>query len=113
VISVGPADTLATAFQRMRGAEVSQLPVLRDGKLLGIVDESDLLMRVHGDPKAFDTAVSGAMATQVETVTPDAGLAAVRAILERGLVVLIADGERFYGMITRFDLLNHLRRSLA
>ena len=113
VISVGPADTLATAFQRMRGAEVSQLPVLRDGKLLGIVDESDLLMRVHGDPKAFDTAVSGAMATQVETVTPDAGLAAVRAILERGLVALVADGERFYGMITRFDLLNHLRRSLA
>ena len=53
------------------------------------------------------------MATQVETVTPDAGLAAVRAILERGLVVLVADGERFYGMITRFDLLNHLRRSLA
>ena len=113
VVSVGPEDTLATAFQRMRGAEVSQLPVLRDGKLLGIVDESDLLMRVHDDPKVFNTTVAGAMTRQVETVKPDAGLAAVQALLERGLVVLVADGERFYGMITRFDLLNHLRRSLA
>ena len=113
MISVGPDDTLTTAFQRMRGAEVSQLPVLREGKLLGIVDESDLLMRVHDDPKVFATTVAHAMTRQVETVKPDASLATVQSILERGLVVLVADGERFYGMITRFDLLNHLRRSLA
>lgn len=31
VISVGPDDTLLTAFQRMRLADVSQLPVLDDG----------------------------------------------------------------------------------
>jgi cystathionine beta-synthase len=113
VVSVGPQDTLATAFQRMRGAEVSQLPVLQDGRLLGIIDESDLLMRVHDGARDFNASVSEAMTTQVETVTPDAGLQAVQSILERGLVVLVAEGDQFYGMITRFDLLNHLRRSLA
>ena len=37
VVSVGPDDTLDTAFKRMRGADVSQLPVLQDGRLVGIL----------------------------------------------------------------------------
>ena len=45
VISVGPDDTLLTAFQRMRLADVSQLPVLDDGKLVGVIDESDIPAR--------------------------------------------------------------------
>src|SRR4029453_8299858 len=46
VISVGPDDTLLTAFQRMRLADVSQLPVLDEARLVGVLDESDLLLRV-------------------------------------------------------------------
>src|SRR5205807_629473 len=48
VISIGPTDTLLTAFKRMRGADVSQLPVVdQDGRALGIIDESDVLVKVH------------------------------------------------------------------
>ncbi len=54
-----------------------------------------------------------AMTQALETLRPDAGLPALRAVLDRGLVAIIADDERFHGLVTRFDLLNHLRRSLA
>ncbi|HSW24707.1 MAG TPA: pyridoxal-phosphate dependent enzyme, partial [Burkholderiaceae bacterium] len=47
VVSVGPQDTLLTTFQRMRLADMQQLPVLENGRLVGVVDESDLLLRVH------------------------------------------------------------------
>ena len=40
---VGPDDSLLTAYGRMRRGDVSQLPVLDDGKLVGIIDESDIL----------------------------------------------------------------------
>ena len=33
--------------------------------------------------------------------------------LDRGLVAIVADASGFHGLITRFDLLNHLRRKLA
>jgi len=33
--------------------------------------------------------------------------------LDRGLVAIIAEGDAFYGLITRFDLLNHLRKKAA
>jgi cystathionine beta-synthase len=49
----------------------------------------------------------------VETLAPDAGFAALTGTLKQGLVAVIADKDRFYGLITRFDLLNHLRRTLA
>ncbi|MFZ5544398.1 MAG: pyridoxal-phosphate dependent enzyme [Pseudomonadota bacterium] len=113
VIVASPDDTLLTAFQRMRAADVSQLPVLQDGKLVGLLDESDVLLRVHRNAAHFRDAVTTAMSQRVETLAPDAGIDALINTLQAGLVAVIADRQRFYGLITRFDLLNHLRRTLA
>jgi len=113
VVSVGPKDTLLTAFQRMRLAEVSQLPVLDAGRLVGVVDESDLLLEVHHDPDRFRAPVDSAMTTRLETLAPGDDLKKLEGVLDRGLVAMVADGDRFYGLVTRFDLLNHLRRKLG
>jgi cystathionine beta-synthase len=112
VVSVGPQDTLLTTFQRMRLADVQQLPVLDDkGKLVGVVDESDLLLRVQEDGSRYAEPVAQAMSTRLHTLPPDADLAALRHVLDSGLVAIVADAERFHGLITRFDLLNHLRKA--
>ncbi|MES1265470.1 MAG: CBS domain-containing protein, partial [Variovorax sp.] len=108
-----PDDTLLTAFQRMRLADVSQLPVLQGGQLVGVVDESDLLFKVHGDAALFHKPVSTAMSVAPQTLAPQATLVELQAVLERGLTAIVADAHGFHGLITRFDLLNHLRRSLT
>ncbi len=113
VVSVMPDETLLTAFQRMRAADVSQLPVLENGKLVALLDESDLLLHVSGDSERFRQPVRGAMNTQLQTLRPDAGLTALVKTLGAGWVAVIADADGFHGLITRFDLLNHLRRTLA
>lgn len=113
VISAGPGDTLLTAFQRMRLADISQLPVLENAKVVGIVDESDILLKVQADSSQFNSPVTSAMTRALETLTPDAGVPALHQVLDRGLVAIIADADHFYGLITRFDFLNHLRRSLT
>ncbi|MGK6309545.1 pyridoxal-phosphate dependent enzyme [Variovorax sp. DT-64] len=112
VISVGPDDTLLTAFQRMRLADVSQLPVLEGTQLVGVIDESDLLMSVHTDADRFRSSVKSAMTDLPETLPASASLAELEAVLDRGLVAMIADEAGFHGLITRTDLLNHLRRKL-
>ncbi|HEX2011731.1 MAG TPA: pyridoxal-phosphate dependent enzyme [Roseateles sp.] len=115
VVSVGPDDTLLTAFARMRQADISQLPVLdEDGRLVGLLDESDLLAGLHEDPSHFRHLVGAAMNREVTTLAPDAPLAALIAQLKTGLVAVIADGKGgFHGFVTRFDLLNHLRKTLT
>ena len=111
---MSPDDSLLTAFQRMRLADVSQLPVLVDGqRLIGVIDESDILLRVHQDASQFRLTVAGAMTDKLQTLPPGASLAELQAELDRGLVAIIDDASVFHGLITRFDMLNHLRTSLA
>ncbi|MFN4244091.1 MAG: pyridoxal-phosphate dependent enzyme [Tepidisphaerales bacterium] len=113
VVSLGPDDTLATAFNRMRMYDISQLPVLDGGHLVGIVDESDLLLATRDDPAAFRTPVRSVMTTKVRSLPPSADVRDVLDVLDAGLVAVIAEGDVFHGLITRMDVLNHLRRKLT
>ncbi len=111
VVSVSPQDTLLVAFQRMRLADVQQLPVLEGGALAGVIDESDLLLHVQEDASRYSQPVRSAMSTALQTLAPSADLATLRRVLASGLVAIIADSTGFHGLITRFDLLNHLRKA--
>ena len=112
VITVGPDDPLLTAFQRMRLADISQVPVIDNGKCVGVLDESDLLLAVHGDEAHFRSPVRTAMTSGLETVAPGEDIERVYQILGRGLVALVLDEDRFLGLITRADILGYLRRKL-
>ncbi len=110
VISVGPNDTLLTAFKRMRTGEVSQLPVLNgEGRAVGIIDESDLLVKVTRDPAKFNDVVSSAMTDRLETLSPAANIGDLLGVFDRGRVAIVMDGDKFLGLITRVDLLSYLR----
>jgi cystathionine beta-synthase len=111
-VSVSPDDTLLTAYKRMRINEVSQMPVLDHGKVVGLVDESDLLLRVVDDERRFTDPVRTAMTAKVETVQSSAPIATLLDTFDRGYVAMVTDGDRFLGVITRIDLLNHLRRRM-
>jgi cystathionine beta-synthase len=113
VVSVSPADSLMVAFNRMRSADLAQLPVIDQGRLVGLIDESDLLLTVDNHPERFSSLVGSTMTARLETLHPSADLQALRSTLDRGLTAVVADGGTFYGLITRFDLLNHLRRTLS
>ena len=110
VISVTPDDTLATAFKRMRTADVSQLPVVdQTGHVVGILDESDILVKVHSGSEHFQALVRFAMTDKLETLAPTAGIDALLAVFDRGRVAIVMDDARFLGLITRSDLLSYLR----
>ncbi len=112
VITVAPDDTLLTAFQRMRMADISQVPVIEGRRCVGVLDESDLLLAVHGDADRFHSPVRDGMTSRLETIPADAQIDSVYDILDRGLVALATDGDTFVGLITRSDLLSYLRRKL-
>jgi cystathionine beta-synthase len=110
VATVSAEETVLAAHQRMKLYDVSQLPVLKDGKIVGIVDEEDILMEVVDNPGHFREPVTEAMESHLVTVPPSASIAQLLEIFKRGLVAIVVDGEEFLGLITRIDLLNWLRR---
>ncbi len=110
-IVMRPEETLAAVYQRMKLYDVSQLPVINDDEIVGIIDESDLLMKVFGKPEAFNETVASAMTANLEFLDKMTPLSALIPIFDAGKVAIVKDGDQFLGLITRIDLLNYLRRT--
>jgi cystathionine beta-synthase len=111
-VVVGPNELLITAYNRMKLYDVSQLPVMDGHKLVGIVDESDVLMHVHADETRFRDSVSTAMMSNLQMLDVRSPIESLLPVFERGHVAIVVDDEQFLGLITRIDLLNYLRRKV-
>ena len=76
-----------------------------------------MLDRIAFDPAVDRLWIVGDLVNRgpqsLETLRPEAGLDALQRVLEAGLVAIIADDNRFYGLVTRFDLINHLRKKFT
>ena len=109
-VTIGPDEPLANAYTRMKLYDVSQLPVVANDRLLGILDESDLLLAVAESSSRFRDPVRDAMVTDLTEVDVRAPVTDLMPIFEKDFVAIVKEGERFLGLITRVDLLHYLRR---
>jgi cystathionine beta-synthase len=111
-VTLSPQDTLLLAYRRMKLFDVSQIPVMQGEQVIGLVDESDLVIYLHADASRFQDPVSTAMVTTLETIGHDAPIAELLPIFQRDHVAIVAEHGHFVGVITRIDLLNYLRKQL-
>jgi cystathionine beta-synthase len=109
-VVVGPADLLTVAYQRMKLYDVSQLPVMDGDQIVGIIDESDVLLHVYSNEAKFRDPVSTAMVTKLQQLDAKSPIEALLPVFDAGHVAIVMDGDKFLGLITRIDLLNYLRR---
>ena len=111
-ITVGPDDVLTTAHNRLRNAGFSQLPVMHDGELVGVVTEDAIIQFVFGTPDAMNENVDEAMETAFIKLDKAESVNNLVAMLRVQPYAAIMDGEEFLGLITRSDVLNYLRRQI-
>jgi cystathionine beta-synthase len=111
-VTVNSTETVLAAYRRMKLYDVSQVPVMHDGRIVGIVDEEDILLEVVDNPQHFNEPVTHAMASHLVTVPVDAPVEQLMEIFKRGMVAIVMHGGEFQGLVTRIDLLNWLRRRL-
>jgi len=112
-ITVGPDDALTTAHNRLRNAGFSQLPVMDGDRLIGIIDEDDIMRFAFGRPERFKEAVKHALHSTYLKVDNTTSVNNLVALLEVQPYAAVMDGENFLGLITRADVLNYLRRQMA
>ncbi len=109
-IFVGPDEPVANALKRMQENAYSQLPVLEGDRVVGILDESDILLGVFRAPGTFREPVAKFMSRRLEVIDYRQPAEDLLPLFDREHVAIVMDGERFLGIITRIDLINHLRR---
>ena len=97
----------------MRSNDISQLPVLDNKKkVIGILDEDDILNAVKGSYKNFNHFVYEHMSKNLETIDVKENLNSVLEILNKGKVGIIKDKNIFIGLLTKIDIINHFRKKL-
>lgn len=119
VYTVKPQESVAGAREKMARHRVNQLPVVVDGKLVGIVTDRDLrdafpsvLELIRDTDQKRELAlervtVETVMTAEVLTLGPNDSMIDAARVMRRERVgaVPIVEGERLVGLITRSDIL--------
>jgi CBS domain-containing protein len=136
IVSVGREATIADAIWLMLDHQISGLPVIDAGQLVGILTEGDLLRRSETGTerhrprwlemlmgpgrlaadyvRTHGRKVEEIMTRDLVSVTPDTPLDEVVALMERRRIkrVPVVDGGAAVGIVSRADLLRALARTL-
>jgi len=113
LITIGTAGTVAEAVMLMQEHSVSQLPVVDDGVLAGIVTESDLLAKLVAGHAIHASAVAEVMFRKVITVHERDDAGSLSKLFSEGLVGLVVDDQRrLKGIVTKLDLVELLTRKV-
>jgi acetoin utilization protein AcuB len=116
VIPVSPESSINDVLAMFKKEHIRRAPVVKDGKLVGIVSERDLL---NASPSTASTLsvwemnyliskvkVKEVMSKKVITVTKDTPIEEAARIMSDKKIggMPVVDGERVVGMITETDL---------
>jgi cystathionine beta-synthase len=108
LLSVEIAATVRDAIAAMNQSGVSQLPVFDKGNLVGSLTESALFQRTMETPDIMETAVAALLEPPFPTVAADEDIYEVVKLLKSSPAVLVRDGGKYQGIVTRFDVVGHL-----
>ena len=111
-VTVGPGDVVTTAHNRLRNAGFSQLPVMENGRLIGVITEDAIIHFVYGHPDLMEAPVRDAMESAFIKLDKSASVNNLVAMLRVQPYAAIVDDDEFLGLITRSDVLNYLRRDV-
>jgi cystathionine beta-synthase len=108
IVTVDVTHKLGDALDLLKKHGISQLPCTDNGRLCGIITESDLLkFLVSGHQPA--TSVAEVMIRNVSTVGLHENAGQLPRIFERGEVALVVDDQRHVlAILTKMDLIDYL-----
>jgi cystathionine beta-synthase len=112
VITVEASQKLSDAVSLFKNEGISQLPVVDQGRLAGILTESDVLHALVSGKARGDSALAEVMERRVSTVSPATRATELPEIFERGEVALVVDADQLpVGILTKLDLIDFMTRT--
>lgn len=100
-------NTLRQAAAMMRDGDMGSVPVVENGRLVGILTDRDIVVRSVADGRGPDTSVSEAMTTDIFSVRPDDFVfEAIRLMGDKQVrrVPVVDEEGRLAGIIAMADI---------
>lgn len=122
-LTMAPEESLMEALQTMRLRSIRRIPIMLDGKLVGLLTEGDLKRaepstlsdtQEHFTQVMEGTPISRIMIENLVTTSPDTTLLEAAQVLwtNKYGALPVLEGERLVGILTDNDLLGALVRLL-
>lgn len=109
LLQVPPEAKVRDALQLMEERNVSQLPVIEEGRSVGSLEEATLLSRVLETEGLLDRPVRGLMEPGFPVIHHDDTLEHAKYLLARRYpAILVQEHGKFVGIITKYDLINFI-----
>lgn len=108
LVTASVSDRLRDVVSLMKQHDISQMPVLTGGKLVGMISESTLLTQMSTPGGSADESIASIVNRQVTTVSTDMRLEAVMALFGTSQAVIVAEADRVIGILTKIDLIDYL-----
>jgi cystathionine beta-synthase len=106
LITATPAERVSDALAKMNEYDLTQLPVLEDGRAVGSLRENRVLAKALGNRELLEAPVSELMEASFPVLDVDASSAEVIHQLQSSPAVLVEEYGRIIGIITRHDVLD-------
>lgn len=109
VVSVAPGASLADAVALLAERRIGAMPVVDDGRVVGIFSERDVLHCVAKGAGALDTTVAAVMAQPAITVAPEDNVIGALSLMTRRRIrhLPVVDGGALVGFVSIGDLVKY------
>ncbi|HET9133644.1 MAG TPA: pyridoxal-phosphate dependent enzyme [Gemmatimonadales bacterium] len=109
LVQVAPASQVRQALNLMSTWDVSQLPVIEDGRAIGVMIEATLMQQALEQPALLDRPCREAMDAPLPEVEPSLPVDRLAPLLSREVpAALVREGDRLVGIVSRHDVLRML-----
>jgi cystathionine beta-synthase len=108
LITVKRGESIRRVIPLLKENSISQVPVLEDGKMIGMLAEVDLLNHLVKSDGKLDDTIDALIESDYATVTPATRVSLLRTIFNDAKLVVVKEGDSVAGIITKIDLIEYL-----
>ena len=105
-------DPVKQIIMRMKEHGISQVPVLDGTKIMGLVNERDLLQFFMTQDAKLDGEVGPLVDTQFSTVDMATPVATLSGLFNQSPVMLVVENRELKAVITKIDLIEYMAKHL-
>ena len=113
IVSTAKGETVGGTISLFKEHGISQLPVFEEGRMVGLVSETDLLNFLVKNPGSLSTPIDDLVEADYATVTPETKVKLLRTVFNDAKLVCVIDRDDVVGVITKIDLIEYLAQRHA
>lgn len=105
VISVSPKDNLSKAIKKMKDNEISQIPVMQNENVVGLISETTVIEQFEQGHDPRSMLIEQIMADAPPIINKKTPLKIVADLLKHSPIVVVAENGKAKGVATKADIL--------